>query len=177
MSFIITPHLILKRDDRILFLRRHINSDIFGGYWHLPTGYVEPNETPASALIRETKEELGIITTVHLETVIVAEVPDYRNPKEIYRDVCFFFSAVSYEGTIENKESCFHSDLEWFNVNSLPDPIIPVVQFGLKCAEKKILYEHFNGTQNLLPKPKNTLGSALHFSQNWGLSDQKNQKF
>jgi 8-oxo-dGTP diphosphatase len=168
MSFIITPHLIVKNDNRILLLRRHIDSHIFSGYWHLPTGYVEPNETPASAIVRESEEELGITATVHLETVIVSEVPDYRNPKEIYRDVCFFFSAVKYRGTIENKETRFHSDLDWFDLHSLPNPIVPVVQFGLQCVERKILYEHFNGEQTQSPKSKNNLGSATHFSQNWG---------
>jgi 8-oxo-dGTP diphosphatase len=146
MSFIITPHLILQKNDRILLLRRHVGSHVFGGYWHLPTGVVGANETPISALKRKVQEELGILVTATLQAVIVSEVPDYRNPTETYRDLCFFFLAENYQGAIENKEPQFHSDLKWFDVHSLPDLVVPVVQFGLRCVAQKITYDHFEWT-------------------------------
>jgi len=50
---------ILLRGDRMLLIRRaaHI---VAGGAWCLPGGALEPGETPADALVREWREELGM---------------------------------------------------------------------------------------------------------------------
>lgn len=47
---------VIKKDGRILMLDR-VNFP-FG--WACPCGHIEENETPEEALIRETKEEVGI---------------------------------------------------------------------------------------------------------------------
>ena len=35
----------------------------YGGFWELPGGKIEPNETPAEALLREIHEEVGLTVT------------------------------------------------------------------------------------------------------------------
>ena len=45
---------------RILITRRPANT-VYGGYWELPGGKVDPDETPQEATVRELKEELGIL--------------------------------------------------------------------------------------------------------------------
>jgi ADP-ribose pyrophosphatase YjhB (NUDIX family) len=47
---------IFDPDGRILLVRR---SD--DGRWCLPCGWVEPNESPAEAAVRETREETGLV--------------------------------------------------------------------------------------------------------------------
>ena len=47
---------ILDSEGRILLVRR---SD--DGRWCLPCGWVEPNESPAEAAVRETREETGLV--------------------------------------------------------------------------------------------------------------------
>src|SRR5258706_8784221 len=42
---------------RILLLQRADNP--WAGYWNLPAGYVERDEAPESAALRETREETG----------------------------------------------------------------------------------------------------------------------
>lgn len=44
---------------RILIARRPSNT-VYGGYWELPGGKIDPGETPVQALVREFHEELGI---------------------------------------------------------------------------------------------------------------------
>ncbi len=47
---------IFEGDGRMLLVRREDD-----GRWCLPCGWVEPNETPAEAAVREAREETGLI--------------------------------------------------------------------------------------------------------------------
>ena len=50
---------LIEREGKLLLLRRAI--DPFRGCWNLPAGYVEVDEHPAQAAIRETREETGLL--------------------------------------------------------------------------------------------------------------------
>jgi len=52
-------YLILKKDNQILLMRRQ-GSGYYDGWYSVPAGHVESGELPIDALLRETKEELGI---------------------------------------------------------------------------------------------------------------------
>jgi 8-oxo-dGTP diphosphatase len=48
----------IEKDGRLLLLQRTHNP--FAGYWNLPAGYVEADESPERAIIREVAEETGL---------------------------------------------------------------------------------------------------------------------
>ncbi len=50
---------LIWNGDNLLIARRHFD-DSLGGFWEFPGGKCEPDETLASALVREIKEELDI---------------------------------------------------------------------------------------------------------------------
>jgi 8-oxo-dGTP diphosphatase len=52
--------VILRQDGRVLLAQRPTGKP-YAGYWEFPGGKLEPNETPHHALVRELREELGII--------------------------------------------------------------------------------------------------------------------
>lgn len=52
---------ILWRGDRFLAVRRPPGKPM-AGMWEFPGGKLEPGETPADALVREIREELGVIS-------------------------------------------------------------------------------------------------------------------
>lgn len=54
------PSQNLTTELRILIAKRP-HDTVYGGYWELPGGKIDPGETPAQALVREFEEELGII--------------------------------------------------------------------------------------------------------------------
>ncbi len=49
----------IVRDGKVLAARRSAPSRLAGG-WEFPGGKIEPGETPAEALVRECREELGV---------------------------------------------------------------------------------------------------------------------
>ena len=60
------------RDGRVLACRR-TSPPAAAGRWELPGGKVEDGETPAEALVREVREELGC--TISVERWLDAEAP------------------------------------------------------------------------------------------------------
>ncbi len=53
---------LVERDGKVLLVRRRF--DPKSGYWCLPAGYVEYDEGPVAAAIREVREETGLIVRV-----------------------------------------------------------------------------------------------------------------
>jgi len=51
--------VIVRADGRFLLAQRPAGK-VYAGYWEFPGGKIEPGETPAEALVRELREELGI---------------------------------------------------------------------------------------------------------------------
>ena len=49
---------VIEQEDRLLLLRRAHAP--WQGDWNLPAGYVEADEAPAQAAVRETREETGL---------------------------------------------------------------------------------------------------------------------
>lgn len=62
---------IFDDDGKILLVRRADD-----GKWCLPCGWVEPNESPAEAAVRETREECGLDARVVQLVDVFARKPD-----------------------------------------------------------------------------------------------------
>ena len=54
--------LIFDENGRMLLLKRHAE-DLGGGLWAAPGGTIEQDETPDKTLIREVKEETGLVVS------------------------------------------------------------------------------------------------------------------
>ena len=56
----IIVHALIKNEKGYLVTKRSKNETTFPEYWDIPGGLAEYGETPKEALIRETKEEVGL---------------------------------------------------------------------------------------------------------------------
>ena len=56
----IIVHALIKNEKGYLVTKRSKNETTFPEYWDIPGGLAEYGETPKGALIRETKEEVGL---------------------------------------------------------------------------------------------------------------------
>ncbi len=93
--------LILDDKDRLLILKRSMNSYWMPGKWGLPGGKVESAENSSGAAVRETKEE----------TDLNLELSDMVYLKELSNKVVDIFYASNYTGEV--RLDFEHDDYEW----------------------------------------------------------------
>lgn len=118
---------ILENDSKFLFLKRN---DKFKGYYLLPGGHIEDNETVLNGAIRELKEELGItVQPQQLQFALLKPTADYMT---------VFFRVLKYEGDLQNMEPEKHPDMAWLDLSS-PE-IFPQVVQELKAIQNNIFY-------------------------------------
>ncbi|MDZ7796855.1 MAG: (deoxy)nucleoside triphosphate pyrophosphohydrolase [Candidatus Marinimicrobia bacterium] len=102
---------VIEIDGFFLLCRRHKRSARFPLKWEFPGGKLEKNETPAEALSRELKEELGI------EIKNSEPLTDYRyrynNEPEIH---LYFFRIRDFEKTVQNRQ---FDMIAWVALNDL----------------------------------------------------------
>ena len=106
---------IIIDNDKVLLVQQS------SGNWGFPKGHLEKGESETEAAIRETKEEIGI--NIFKKNLKFAGFYYNNIDSKVY---CYTYFHISiYEGnpTIAEPEKC--SALEWFDINNLPEKIIP----------------------------------------------------
>ncbi|MBF6169466.1 NUDIX domain-containing protein [Streptomyces gardneri] len=111
-------HLVLRRGDEVLFGRRK-NTGFEDGAWHLPSGHLEAGESVIEALIRESREEIGV--AISPADVQFSHV--MHNSSSGGR-MAFFFTVRSWQGAPTNLEPDKCHELRWFSADALPDRMI-----------------------------------------------------
>jgi len=122
-------YLILQQDNQILLLRRY-NTGYEDGNYSLPAGHVDGNESFMQAMIREAYEEIGLVLkSEYMEVVHV----QHRSSQDINNErVDVFIKAHNWEREPVNNEPHKCDDLSWFNINNLPENIVPYVRYAIK---------------------------------------------
>lgn len=119
-----------------ILLQRRCNTGYKDGMYDMAaSGHVEKGETLSQSVVREAKEELGIeVDEYDLEFLCL--IHPY---KDDYLNV--FYKAKKYIGTptIMEKDKC--DDLSWFNIDNLPDNLIPRYRNTILCIKNNILYD------------------------------------
>lgn len=83
--------IIKNTDGKVLVLQQSDESDVSGaGKWHMPGGIVEVGESPADAVVRETKEEADLDVTV-------VRLLDAAEWEATIRGEHFYFVGLFYE--------------------------------------------------------------------------------
>lgn len=73
-----TAALVLDGDDKLLLVKRGM--DPGKGEWSLPGGFIEDDETPIDAALRELREETGLIGEVEKLIDVVYEDSPFYGP-------------------------------------------------------------------------------------------------
>lgn len=142
----ITVQLILEKENKILLMKRK-NTGYEDGNYSLPGGHVEANEEIRNALIRETKEEIGIeldMQDIKFYKVINRKV----NPQQEYID--FIFKANRWSGEITNREENICEELIWVNKEALPKNILSFIPELFKNVDS--IYLPYNWEEDDIKK-------------------------
>ena len=125
MSIVLVSAVALVDPDGLVLLSQRPKEKEMGGFWEFPGGKVEKGETPEEALIRELKEELGILIWDSCLAPLTFASHDYNN----FHLLMPLFICRRWEGTPAPKEG---QNLKWVHPidmknYKMPPADIPII--------------------------------------------------
>jgi len=134
----VSVNVIIAKDDKYLLLRR-ANTGWADGYYTLPAGHVDGNESLTSAAAREVKEEVGL--SVRKENFELVHVMHRSDKEDDQERLDFYFLVNQWEGDPYLSEPEKSDRLDWFALNELPDHTLENVKNTLKLFKDQLLSE------------------------------------
>lgn len=140
---VLAAYLVLVRDRKVLLSQRK-NTGYYDGYFGLVSGHVEGKETFTEAVIREAFEEAGIsLKSSELEVCHVMHRYEDLNLPRLKVRVDVFLMARSWNNDVINKEPEKCGCLDWFNVDNLPENIMPFIRSVLDSMRMDKRYSEY----------------------------------
>lgn len=124
----LAAHVLLIDRGRILLLKR-VNTLYLPGFYTDPAGHIENNESAIQAAVRECGEETGLtVEPKNLKLVHVVHTGPVISG-DIYLHL--FFLTTTWVGQLKPGDpQC--EELNWYELNHLPVPIVPEVESAIK---------------------------------------------
>jgi 8-oxo-dGTP diphosphatase len=124
-------YVFLRRGDEVLLQLRR-DTGYYDDHWAAgAAGHVEQYETVFDAARREASEELGISVASADLLPLTAMHRTHPGHAPIDERVDFFFECRTWTGDPVLQEAKA-ADLRWFNLNGLPEPVVPHELFVLE---------------------------------------------
>ncbi|OIR19290.1 CTP pyrophosphohydrolase [mine drainage metagenome] len=152
---------VLQRPDGSFLLARRPADKIWAGYWEFPGGKVEPGETVRDALVRELREELGIV----VQTTYPWLTRVFTYPHATVR--LSFFRVTAWGGEPHPHEG---QQFAWQHPGRVSvEPLLPANAPILRALELPDLYAISNaaelGVETFLAKLRCRLDAGLRLVQ------------
>ncbi|GAB1718095.1 MAG: NUDIX hydrolase [Nitrobacter sp.] len=114
---------LIDTDNRVLIAQRPEGKQL-AGLWEFPGGKFEPGERPEEALIRELREELGIVT----QEACLAPLTFASHAYESFHLLMPLYVCRRWQGEVVSKEG---QALKWVRANCLRDYPMPPADIPL----------------------------------------------
>ena len=135
----VTVGAILINEDNKILLQKRCNTGYMDGMYAIVSGHLEKNESMLSGIIREVKQEIGVeLSSDKVEFVCIirrGDNDDYINS---------YFKCDNFAGDVKNMEIDKCTELKWFNINELPDNIIPNDKRAIKNMINNIILDEYD---------------------------------
>lgn len=116
-------HLMLIQEGRLLLQER--KGGFTDGIYTPVSGHVDKGEGVIDALVREAKEEAGIILNKeNLKISVIAHLLDAPYKGKRADIINYFIFTDCYEGVIENKEPDKTKTLAFYDMDKLPNKLM-----------------------------------------------------
>ncbi|MEV0415855.1 phosphotransferase [Streptomyces sp. NPDC050448] len=129
----IDVHLILRRegaDGPEVLLSRRAGPVYASGLYHCPSGHLDPGEDIVTAVIREAREETGVV--IDAQDVTVAVTVHHRPPVGAGSRIGVFFEVRRWSGTPRIMEPDLCDAMDWFPLEGgLPEQVVAYCRAGL----------------------------------------------
>jgi len=126
---------LLMKNNKI-FLMRRFNTGYKDGFFTFPAGHIEKDELPKEAMLRELKEETGLVCNI--ESIIPIHVM-HRICDSGRTYVDYYFKIQKYNNKPEKKETRKCDYIDWYSIENIPNNTLPNVKIALNFIKKKIL--------------------------------------
>jgi 8-oxo-dGTP diphosphatase len=127
-SYVFLTRRVAGGDQVLLQLRQ--NTGYMDGHWAAAAaGHVERGETAYDAARREAREEIGV-EVGDLRFLTAMQRTQGADP--IDERIDFFFGCRSWSGEPRILEPEKAAAMDWFDVDALPDPVVPHELFVLQ---------------------------------------------
>ena len=136
----VSVFVIVREGTRILFLRR-AHTGWKDGFFSLPAGGHDGNETLAQAAARELREETGLIAAE--SELALAHLLHCRVGEKDSEWLGAFFEARIWRGVPELMEPGKHDRLEWLDPRNLPAHTIPYVAQALEAVSRGVQFSGY----------------------------------
>ncbi len=139
--FVTAVHWFAFNPQGEVLLSRRFQTGYKDGQFSLPAGHVEGGETATEALIREVREEVGVVLSP--QDLTFAHVMHRNNVTEPFERIDFFFTTHNFVGEYENKEPQKCDLLAWYHPNKLPATMVEYVENALGQVLQKKAFSEF----------------------------------
>lgn len=128
-------YVILEKEGKTLLMQR-AGSGYMDGFYSLPAGHVDGNETFKEAAIREAKEEINIdLSDQDLELILTMH---RQSQSGEYVDV--FFKVLHYENQIRINEPDKCHDLSFYALHEKEECMVPYIKQALLAIRNGQIY-------------------------------------
>lgn len=126
----------IENGKEYILLQRRFNTGILDGKYDVScSGHLEKGETVAEAMIRETKEEIGI--TINKDDLKYSSTIHAKFDDSEY--LLISFSSNKFIGNPKIMEIDKCDDLKWFYINDLPENI---------ADTRKLMIDNYKNNNN-----------------------------
>lgn len=136
---IVAAYLIPVWKGNILLARR-FRTGYEDGKYSLVAGHVEQGESCMQCIVREAKEEIGVM--IRMEDLEMVHVM-HHNAGVNNQRMHVFFVTTTWKGAIANCEPHKCDDLAWYDFERLPQNTIPYVAYAIRQIINDVSYSEY----------------------------------
>lgn len=103
---------VLVKSAQVLLCHRHPNRKWYPNVWDIPGGHIEAGETPADAVRRELREELGV-------TIQIEHAEPFRTYHPTPDLTLHAWVVTEWSGEVTNLAPEEHDEVAWFGLDDL----------------------------------------------------------